>query len=614
MSQTLSGHDRPKRSVPKSSYFRARKNGAKWSVSKIPSQRIGTGIRYGKLDLSPRDSYSLKKKTEGNHKLRIAILGGNEEVGRNMTMLEYGEDIILVDMGIQFGEEHMRGIDGIVPDLSSLKGREHHVRAVIITHMHMDHIGAIPYLMPNLPGVPVFGSPITLAMIAKKLEYTPKVKVDLRPVDDRTTLNLGNFDVSFIGVSHSVPSALAVVINTPCGKVVHTGDFKIDLDPKTAEEQKTYSSLKALGKENVLALLSDSTNASLTGNQLMERDVIHDLEEIIESASGRLFFGMISTNVVRLAQIIRLAETHGRKVALGGLSIRTTFEIATQLGYIKVKPSTIIEVNEIKDHSPKNVLAVFPGAQGESNAAFFRLASNSLKGVHVVDGDTVVFSSSVIPGNERSVQFITDKFYRLGAKVVNYRMLNIHAGGHAKAADLGEVVRLVQPKYLVPIEGHHAFLHHHAKAATDIGFPKDRIFVADNGQWMEFDKKGKGVLTKDRMPIRMVFVDAKSIDGVDEDTLSERKRIGDDGVLVVRRFNDERGAKQVHVTFCGFIKKAHQHAWQVRIENLLKSEGDNHGHVENLLAKMIETETGLRPFISLYLESSRARRNLHKVR
>lgn len=579
---------------------------ATWQTPAAKHPRTGHGVKYGSLELTPKDHYSVAAPKNAPGVLRIAVMGGNEEVGKNMTLLEYGDDIILIDMGVQFGEEHMRGIDGIVNDLSYLKGKEKNVRAVIITHMHMDHIGGIPFLMPMLPGVPVFSAPITLALIAKKLEYTPEVKVDLRPVDEASTIQLGNFKLSFIGVAHSVPSALAVIIETPNGKVVHTGDFKIDLEPKDADHKRYLEQMKKLGDENVIALLSDSTNAGQGGNQVMERDVMHDLDTIVAQAKGRLLFGMISTNVVRMAQIISLAEKYGRYVAIGGLSLKTTLEIAQNLGYINPTPGTLLDITEVKNFPPNKVLAIFPGAQGENNAAFYKLADGTLRDVRVNPGDTVVFSSSVIPGNERTVQFITDKFYRLGAKVVNYRMLNIHSGGHAKAADLGEVVKMVKPKYLVPIEGHHAFLHHHAQAAMAAGFNRDHIMIADNGQIMEFDGEGKGTLTKKRIPVAPIYVDGGQVDIVDGDTLRERKRMGDEGVIVIDAIAQGGQITHVNTTSLGFRKESLLPAVEEKIATFLKREfpkvaaqRDPQGLLQDRLEKMVETDLKSSPYIAL---------------
>ncbi|MEK9155055.1 MAG: RNase J family beta-CASP ribonuclease [Patescibacteria group bacterium] len=610
MTPTRSTSPRSPRSA-RSAGFSSRSGGrrgprAAWKLPDEKNTRTGHGVKYGNLELTPKDHYAIHPADARGDVLRVIVMGGNEEVGKNMTILEYGDDIILIDMGIQFGEEHMRGIDGIVPDLSYIKGREKNVRAVIITHMHMDHIGGIPYLMPLLPGVPVFSAPITLALVAKKLEYTPEIKVDLRPIDEATTLQLGNFKVSFIGVSHSVPSALAVIVESPCGKIVHTGDFKVDLDPKDNDGKRYLEQMKALGDQNVVALLSDSTNAGQSGNQLMERDVMNDLDAIVAQAKGRLLFGMISSNVVRLAQIITLAEKYGRYVAIGGLSLKTTLEIAQNLGYINPTPGTLLDISEVRNFPPNKVLAIFPGAQGETNAAFYRLADNDLRDVRVMPGDSVIFSSSVIPGNERTVQFITDKFYRLGAKVVNYRMLNIHAGGHAKAADLAEVVKMVKPKYLIPIEGHHAFLHYHAAAAIAGGFPRQNILIADNGQVMEFTKDGTGTLTKNKVSVDPIFVDGGQLGVIDADTLRERKRLGDEGVMVIDAVVKDGIVAAVNIASLGFRKESFLPQVEQTITNFLKREypkvaaqRDPQALLQDRLEEMVKNEMKSTPYIAL---------------
>lgn len=581
---------------------------ANWKHEKKDPERRGSGVSYGKLDLTPKNKYAVREPALKEGNLRVVVMGGNEQVGRNMTMVEYGEDIVLIDMGIEFGEEHMRGIDGIVQDFSYLKGKEDRVRAVIITHMHMDHIGAIPYLMPMLPNTPLFGTPVTLSLISKKLGYMPDVKVDMRPIDEETEIQLGDLKAKFIGVSHSVPDSLAVILDTPVGKIVHTGDFKIDLNPQDEDGRRYLRQMQSLGDENILALLADSTNASAPGNQLMEHAVVNDLEEVISQAKGRLLFGLISTNVVRLGQIIHLAEKYGRQVCVGGLSLKTTLEIAENLGYIRPQAGTLIDLREAK-HLPHNkVLAIFPGAQGENNAAFYRLADGDLRDMRVVPGDTVVFSSSVIPGNERSVQFITDKFYRLGAKVLNYRMLNLHAGGHAKSDDLRAVVAMVKPKYLIPIEGHHAFLHAHAAAAMETGFPRERVMIADNGQIMEFDKNRNGKLLKKKISTKPVFIDAERVGVVDEDTLRERKLIGDEGVIVIHARVENGKLGFVDVDTFAFRKSEVFNPIKQKIVRLLQKEFANnakdkdfHKKLQKKVERLVEKEAGSLPLISLHI-------------
>ncbi len=582
-----------------------------WSQNAgLSSDRRGDGVRYGALDLTPTDHHSGSPSAPDQNRtdrLKIAVLGGNEEVGKNMTLLEYGDDILLIDMGIQFAEEHMLGVDGCVPDLSYLKGKESRVRGVIITHMHNDHIGAIPYLMPLLPGVPVFSAPLSLAMIAKKLEYTPEVKVDLRSVDDKSVLHLGEFTVRFIGVSHSVPAAMGIVVDTPVGRIVHTGDFKVDRNPQTSDEKSAYQALVDLGGQSVLALLADSTNATQPGRQLMEHDIEHDLDKIFKDTDGRLLFGMISTNVERLGQLISCAERHGRHVFIGGLSLKTTFELASELDYLKPKPGTIISIDQVRRLPANKIVAIFPGAQGELNGAFFKLADGTQRDMDVEVGDTVIFSSSVIPGNERAVQFITDKFFHRGARVINYRMLDVHSGGHARYDDLKEAVSLVKPKYLVPIEGHHAFLHAHADAAKEAGLPAERILIARNAQVMEFDLAGNGTVTNQFLPQRRVLVRNGVLDQVDDDTLRERRQIGEEGVLIVQYALNGNGSPHVTVRSQGIRKESVREAFHRAIathvgqslqrKNRSSSEHAERKALEQMLQALLEERYKIHPYL-----------------
>lgn len=519
--------------------------------------RRGSGLTYGDIDLTPHDHYTVASTGPREGNLRVAVIGGNEEIGRNMTMIEYGHDIILIDMGIQFPEEGMLGVDSILPNLSYLKGKEDRVKAVVITHAHNDHIGAIPFLMPTLPGVPLFSSPFTLAVIAKKLEYHPEVKVDMRAIDNDTVLELGVFKLSFFGVSHSVPSSHAVIIDTPNGRLVHTGDFKLDHEPQDAEGKANLQRLKDLGSENVLALMADSTNASTPGFQVMEREVESNLDKVFTEAKGRLIVGMISTNVLRLGQMIKLAEQYGRYVAIEGLSMKNNLEIAEQLGFVQYNPETIVDVKKLTSFAKNQVMVICSGAQGESNAAFSRIAEGKHPVIEIMPGDTVVFSSSVIPGNERTVQSVTDKFYRQGAKVINVKMLDIHAGGHARQDDLREVIKHVKPKYLIPIEGMHSFLHAHAEAGIAAGLSAENIFIADNGQIMEFNSQGIGHLTSEYLNTDYVFVDGNTIDEVDRDTLAERKRLGEEGIIIITLgWKDVDLYGLVHVKTLGFRKNS----------------------------------------------------------
>ncbi len=470
---------------------------------------------------------------QGDDRLKVMVVGGNEEVGRNCTILEYKNDIIIIDMGLQFPDEDMPGVDYIVPNLSYLKGKEKNVRGVIITHGHYDHIGGIPHLMPKIGNPPLFATDITCAIIAKRQEDhrdKPPLRINVIKSDD--VLKLGSFKLEFFGVAHSVPCSLGVIVHTPCGIVVHTGDFKLDSGPNPQSVQETEK-IKQLGEKNVLALMCDSTNASQPGRQLPEYEIQNNLDEIIKNAKGRVIIGTFASMIARVQQIILACERNNRKVAIEGFSMRSNVMIAQELGYMKVQKGTIIETRDVNKYPRESVAIVCTGAQGEERAVLMRIANHEHPFVSIEPGDTVVFSSSVIPGNERSVQRVKDTLYREGADVVHYKMMDVHAGGHARQEDLVEMHQMIKPKYLIPIEGHYSFLCDHAKAASAAGFPRENIFIADNGQIMEFDSSGKGMLTNNKITTDYIFVDGLGVGNTNQIVLRDRQQLSNDGVVIV---------------------------------------------------------------------------------
>jgi ribonuclease J len=474
-----------------------------------------------------------KDVLEGDQRLKVMIIGGNEEVGRNCTVLEYGNDIIIIDMGLQFPDEDMPGVDYIVPNLSCLKGKEKNIRGVVITHAHYDHIGGIPHLIPKLGNPPVFATDLTCGIIAKRQEdHRDKPKLNLFSVKYDDVLQLGSFKVEFFGVSHSVPSSVGVIVDTPCGLIVHTGDFKLDDKPGSQSIQETEK-IKKLGERGVLALLIDSTNASKPGRQLPEFEIQHNIDEIIKNAKGRVIVGTFASMIARVQQIIKACERQGRKVAIEGFSMKSNIMIAQQLGYMDIQKGTIIETRDIHKYPRDKTAVICTGAQGEERAVMMRIANREHPILSIEPGDTVVFSSSVIPGNERSVQRVKDTLYREGAQVIHYQMMDVHAGGHAQQQDLVDMHNMVKPKYIVPIEGHYSFLCDHAKAAVAAGFPAEKIFIADNGQMMEFDKSGNGRLTNNKVDTTYVFVDGLGVGNTNQVVLRDRQQLAGDGVVIL---------------------------------------------------------------------------------
>ncbi|MFA5129090.1 MAG: ribonuclease J [Patescibacteria group bacterium] len=477
-------------------------------------------------------------KGPGTPKLKVIVLGGLEEVGRNMTLLEYENDIILIDMGLQFPEEDMPGIDYIIPNISYLKGKEKNIRGIIITHGHYDHIGGIPHLVPRLGNPTIYGTQLTLAIIKKRQEDYKSAKLNLAVVKTEDVITLGKFKLEFIHVNHNIPDSVAVVVHTPVGTVVHTGDWKFDYTP-VDERPADFAKIAEVGRQGVLALMSDSTNAPEEGHQISEHEIGKNLKTLIEKAPGRIIIGTFSSLLSRVEQIIRIAEEMGKKVAVDGFSMKTNVEIMRMLGYLKVRQGTLIDIADVHNFPQEKIIIVCTGAQGEERAVLMRIANEEHRFVRIEPKDTVVFSSSVVPGNERTIQRLKDTLYRKGADVVHYKMMDIHAGGHAKAEDIKLMVRLVNPKYFIPIEGSHSHLRLNAKVAESIGFDPKNIFVADNGQVMEFQAASKdsygatGRLTPQHVPSDYVMVDGLGVGDVSQVVLRDRKMMAEDGMIVI---------------------------------------------------------------------------------
>lgn len=479
----------------------------------------------------PRPAYKAPHSFASN-KLRVVVLGGAEEVGRNMTMLEYGNDIIIIDCGLQFPEEEMPGIDYIIPDVSYFKGKEKNIRGIVVTHGHYDHFGAIPHIAPILHNPPIFSAPLTLGIISKRQGDFPGANLDLREVNIDGQLKLGNLIVEFVRINHSVPDSLAIVVRTPEGIVLHTGDFKIDLTP-IGDQVTDFAKLTRLSQEGVMVMMADSTNASKPGQQQSESVIGKTILEIMAKAKSRIIVGTFASNLNRVQQLLWSAEELGRHVVLEGYSMKTNVEIANELGYLEVNPKTLISAQQAQKLPPEKLIIVGTGAQGEPAASLMRMATGEHRHFNIQKGDMVIFSSSVIPGNERSVQALKDRLIREGADIVHYQMMDVHAGGHAQQEDLKLMARLINPKYYVPIEGNLHLLWDNANTIKSMGdWDDDHVFIPANGQVMEFSA-GEGRLTKEKLPANYVFVDGLGVGDVSEVVLRDRKLLSEDGMFVV---------------------------------------------------------------------------------
>ncbi len=470
--------------------------------------------------------------------LRIIVLGGLEEVGRNMTLIEYRKEIIIIDMGLQFPEEDMPGIDYIIPNVSYLKDKKDWIKGVIITHGHYDHIGGIPHIMGEIGNPPMFMGKMAAGLVRKRQqEHRTAPVLKIKEIDETHSIKLGgSFQIEFLRVNHSIPDCFAIVVRTDLGTVIHTGDFKIDFSPVN-DKPADLNRIAQLGAQGVLMLMADSTDATHPGYQLSESVIGEEIGKLVEKIDGRIIIGTFASQLSRVQKIFDLAERYGRRVNLQGRSMNDNVTIAHQIGYLKFNPQVLVEDRDLNRLPDNKVLIIGSGAQGESNAFLTRVVNNEHRTVHLKSGDTVLFPSSVIPGNERSIQNLMDMIVRQGAKVINYRMLDIHAGGHAKQEDLKLAMRLFKPEYFMPIEANHYMLQANAELAEAVGIPREKIFVADNGQVVAFHKtpagKVSGALTKEKVPSDYVMVDGLGVGDVSEVVLRDRRMMAGDGMIVI---------------------------------------------------------------------------------
>ncbi|MDP3901250.1 MAG: ribonuclease J [bacterium] len=462
----------------------------------------------------------------------LTPLGGLGEVGRNMMVLEYGDSCIVIDMGFRMPEEDMPGIDYIIPNISYLKENKKKVLAVLITHGHYDHIGAIPYHMGEIGNPPIYAGDLARAIILKRQEDFPnKPKLNFIQVKNKSTFTIGPFKIEAFRQNHNIPDNYGYLIGTPVGNIVHTSDFKFDEDPVN-EPATDFPRLEEIGKQKVHLLLSDSTNAEQAGHSLSERIIMENLEEIFKEAKGRIITATFASLINRLQQIVTLSEKYGRKVILEGYSLKTNVEVSRQLGYMKIKKGTVISAKDVHKYPDSKITVMATGAQGEERAVLMRIATKEHQHIQLQKGDTVIFSSSVIPGNERTVQFVKDHLYRQGAKVFHYKMMDIHASGHANQEDLKTLFALMKPKFFTPIHGQFSMLVRHGEIAQECGIPEKNIAVIENGQQMRLSKTGIEI-EKKTVPSSYIMVDGLGVGDVGEVVLRDRQNLAADGMFVI---------------------------------------------------------------------------------
>ncbi|MDA1335088.1 MAG: ribonuclease J [bacterium] len=482
------------------------------------------------------------KPTTSADTLRIVPLGGVEQVGKNCMFLEYGDDIMIIDMGLQFPEENTPGIDFIIPNVAYLKANKKKIRGAIITHGHYDHIGAIPYMSADLGAPPIYAMRFTKAIIEKRQgDYTHLPKLNMIEFKAEDKLKMGRFEIDFFHVNHTIFDTVGVAIKTPVGTVCHTADFKFD-DYPVGDVPADYEKIKKIAERDVLLLMSDSTGAERPGHSISERDIEGNLEDIFKNSKGRIMVATFASLISRIQQLIDLAQKHGRKVAIDGYSMKSNVALATELGYLKIPKGIMVDVKHINDYKDHEVLFLCTGAQGEGGAVLMRVATREHRFIRLHEGDTVVFSSSVVPGNEQSVQKLKDVIYREGAEVFHYQMMDIHAGGHAQQEDLTKMIELMKPKFFAPIHGHYFMLKLHTKLALAAGIPQKNIVIPENGRVIGL-KADSIVLTNEEVESNPVFIDGLGVGDVKEVVLRDRQMMAEDGMFVVIVLVDEKTGK-----------------------------------------------------------------------
>jgi len=476
--------------------------------------------------------------------LRIIPLGGLGEVGRNMMLLEWQRKILICDMGFRMPEEAMPGIDYIIPNIEYLKGKQKNILGIVFTHGHYDHIGAVPYLVEKIwhPNLRMFASPLTRGIILKRQEDFPQLpKLEITEVKDGSAIRLGPFKIEFFRQNHNIPDNLGLFIQTPIGNILNTSDFKFDPHPIN-DLPTNFRKLKALGKRKVLLMFSDSTGAEEENHSLSEKTIEKNLEEIFKKAGGRIIAATFASLINRIQQIISLSEKYQRKVSLEGYSMKTNTELARTLGYIKTKRRTLVNGKEILSYPDRTQTILCTGAQGEAEAVLMRITNREHSYLKIKRGDTIIFSSSVIPGNERTVQIMKDEILRQGAKVFHYKMMDIHAGGHGQQEELREMIKIMKPKFFIPIHGQYSMLVSHARLAKESGLPEKNVLVAENGQIINLNP-GKIFIEKGKVAANYIMVDGLGVGDVGEVVLRDRQMLAKDGMFVIVAVVDRQTGK-----------------------------------------------------------------------
>jgi ribonuclease J len=521
----------------------ATENNTKRAPSTRPPRMRGRG---GQRSFSPHASPGIHRAPSPHKEvavippvgenIRIIPLGGVEEIGMNMSLIEIGNDILIIDAGFKFKEGDTPGIDYILPNTRYLEERKDRVRGIIITHGHLDHIGALPYIMERIGNPPLYTRNLTSLMLKKRqAEFPHLAPIDYRIVEGNERIKIGDMSVGFFGVTHSIPDSMGVFVDTPYGLVVNPGDFKLDhKDGKPTEDEEEQ--FKIFDKEKVLVLLGESTNIENPGFSTPEEVVHENLDEIIKTIHGRLIIGMFASHVLRIAKVFEACEKYGKKIVIEGRSMKNNIDIIVQAGLLTIQKGTIVAAQDLDGIPPDKVVVLATGAQGDEFAALMRMGNKTHKYFRINDRDTVLLSSSIIPGNEKSVEKLKDNLSRLGAKIISYRTSDvyIHSTGHGNRGEIEWLHRKLKPKFFIPIHGNFYRTKLHADVAINLGMPPENVIVPDDGTIMEVQEKGtKFVRLNVKAPDTTVMVDGFTVGDIQEVVLRDRQMLAQDGIFIV---------------------------------------------------------------------------------
>jgi len=551
------------------------------------------------------------RSTSSSKKLRIIPLGGQEEVGRNITVFEYGSDIVILDMGLQFPEEDMHGIDYIIPDLSYLKGKERNIKAVIFSHGHLDHIGAAPILLEKLGFPTIVGRPLTLAMIKHRQEdYKPNTAKRLKTIEVKKLTDrfvFGQITIKFFQVEHSIMDAVGVIVETPTATAIHPGDWTLEKD-SSGKPLLDYSHLARLKRPTVLML--ESLGAIDVRKSASHEEMKKNLTELLTNTKGRLIIGTFASQIERIDWIIQTAERLGKRVAIDGYSMKINVEIAKKFGYIKAKKTTLIKIDQINNYPDDKLVILATGAQGEGNAVLSRIISGSHRFLKIKKTDTVVLSSSIIPGNEATIQRLKDGLYRQCDNVIHGEIMDIHVSGHGNRQDITYMLTQIKPDYFIPVYAFHYMLREAGKLAELNGLKKEKIIILENGQVAEVDHQG-GKATTEKVPTDYVFVDGLGVGDISHIVLRDRQMMAADGMLVVIATIDTKKGRLVQnpdLISRGFIhmkeskdlvEATRMKAKQIFKDRLTGDVDDNYfkNRLRNEISEFLYKKTQRRPMV-----------------